>query len=249
MVIEYCPKWAPAETATQVLLIGDWRQNAVYSVTFGGTSVPTTWVHNGVLSCECPPIQAAVVPMTIRALDTADSEVMPFEYKPIGSAGGTSAANGVASNSSRMEGLKGSALGSDRRESEEKDLRDITWKDFLLQRDLAKLQITESSPPQPRDERSDLTSKDRQLQYTAARTIQHAFRTYHEQTRKKKAAVNVIETTYKQYKQCKETRLKNEEAAAVKIQSSFRAHVQRQDFLSSRRAAVVVQRCFRCVTR
>ena len=248
MVIEYCPKWAPAETATQVLLIGDWRPTTVYLVAFGGTSVPTTWVRSGVISCECPPIQAAIVPMTIRAQDTAESEAMPFEYKPVGFAGATSTA-AVGRSNSRMEDLEVSAPGSDQRDSEEKDLRDITWKDFLLQRDLAKLQITESSSPLARDEWSDLTSKDRQLEYTAARTIQHAFRRYQAQTRKKKAAVNVIETTYKQYKQYKEKRLKNEEAAAVKIQSSFRAHVQRQDFLSSRRAAVVVQRSFRYVVR
>lgn len=227
----YCPNWAPANVSTQVVLIGNFKSHIDYECYFGEACVPTCSLRDGVLLCNTPPLQNGLTTISVRCKFDTKTLNHPFEVRNV------ILNNNQYSKSQRRHETNLSKKADER----EKDLRDITWKDFVLQKELSKLEISGSTSEELISESRNLSSKSRQKQYAAARTIQHAFRRYMEEQKRRKA-VAVIEDSYKKYKY---KQSKREEAAAVKIQSNFRAHVARQDFLSSRRAAILVQQCFR----
>lgn len=106
----------------------------------------------------------------------------------------------------------------------EKSLKDITWQDFVdneLRAKLGSLAIAGDSKPA----RSD------RLHYSAARTIQHAFRRYRDSRerrsrRAKENAALLIQKTYRQWRQ--HQRMQEMNQAAIKIQHKFRAYQERQ---------------------
>lgn len=73
-------------------------------------------------------------------------------------------------------------------------LKDITWRDFLLEQNMAKLSISIGAADA--DEQRG-ASPEQQPSQDAARTIQQAYRRYIEALRGEKRAVAVIEGSYK----------------------------------------------------
>jgi hypothetical protein len=78
------------------------------------------------------------------------------------------------------------------------NLKDITWKDFLLSDNMASLSISIESSDAAGEAEGDQTRPEQPQSQAAARTIQKAYRRYIEAMRGKKQAVAVIEDSYQQ---------------------------------------------------
>lgn len=265
---ELSPAWAGLAGGQRMLVVGEWTAAAAHSCVFGsGTTavaVPLTAAAvPGVLACQAPARSApGTVPVCVVWRDpttgrTLRSSSLTFsfvcvEFPDAGAGNAASAKSGKGKSAARSAG-SGAAVGGGgggggfQQRVRSMSLKDITWKDFLVAKDLARLSLDDgdgASDGSGEHEREGIGIVDKQAEYAAARTIQRAFHRYMaEVVRKKKQAVAVIESSYVRYKE--QHRREEEEAAAIAIQAQFRAMRQRNAFIASRRAALLLQRSYR----
>ncbi|KAF7842979.1 calmodulin-binding transcription activator 2-like isoform X1 [Senna tora] len=87
-IYEFSPKWAYAESETEVLIIGTFLKsqpevaNCNWSCMFGEVEVPAEVLANGILCCHAPPHKNGRVPFYVtRSNRLACSEVREFDYR------------------------------------------------------------------------------------------------------------------------------------------------------------------------
>lgn len=138
------------------------------------------------------------------------------------------------------------------------DLSSITWDDFLSDKGklrFSNLRISDETAKKDDELAEQPGSRHRRLEYSAARTIQLAFRRFmaEGEKRKQNSAASVIQTAYRRWREhvsdkSEEERDKSEEElAAVRIQARFRTYREQKQFRQSRDAAIFIQRRFRWV--
>ncbi|KAK7246754.1 hypothetical protein RIF29_41624 [Crotalaria pallida] len=85
---DFSPKWAYAESETEVLIIGAFLKSQLevtacnWSCMFGEVEVPAEILANGILCCQAPPLKTGRVPFYITCSNRlACSEVREFDYR------------------------------------------------------------------------------------------------------------------------------------------------------------------------